>query len=396
VIEFPSTNVQIQDICLSRDGSRLFVVALDGNNSQFATATLTNPVIWSGPFTATNSKFVSLARPTSTDRLLAIKKAQGLFEINLGLTSVNPILISAFNATGLLAVNENNFVFAAFSNNAIGVESTNFDGIRRIGPQTSNFPLQGIDADDDLIHHNNTIYYTGRNPTGIRVLAGVRQVSNPTPTIISPVALPEQDPIMRLAAVRQNSDTTDVLVSFSDQSRVLRVFAAGGTFNIDDKYFIPVQLFPMAMATDTPREQMVYALNTFVNTITTIEVTRVLRSSPPNYIVDREIVADYRDAVLEAYKGLLMRLLQYLKDCFCDKFLIDCPQCTEKNKVYLGTIEIHNSEIYHICNFSKRKYVKTFRTVGYWLSVIPVANLIKKAFTVFCCTVLDDLGKKTP
>jgi hypothetical protein len=200
--------------------------------------------------------------------------------------------------------------------------------------------------------------------------------------------------VIRLAAVRQNSDIVDILLTLSDQCKVITAMHAGASLSNGKVSNIPVQLFPIAIATQTPNEGMVYVLNTLVNTMTAIEVSRVLRGTPPNYIINSNIIPDYRDEMLDAYKGLFMRLLQYLKDCFCDKFLIDCPQCTEKNKVYLGTIEIHDSEIYHICNFSKRKYVKTFRTVGYWLSVIPVANLLKKAFTVFCCAVLDDMNKK--
>jgi hypothetical protein len=29
------------------------------------------------------------------------------------------------------------------------------------------------------------------------------------------------------------------------------------------------------------------------------------------------------------------------------------------------------------------------------MSVVPVMPVLKKAFTVFCCAVLDDLGKKS-
>ena len=110
---------------------------------------------------------------------------------------------------------------------------------------------------------------------------------------------------------------------------------------------------------------MVYVLNTFVNTITAIDLNKVLRgSSPPNYVKDKEIIADYREAVLEAYKGLFLRLLQYLKDCFCDKFLIDCPQCNEKNKVYLGTIEIHDSRDLSHLQFQQTKICEDIPDCG--------------------------------
>jgi hypothetical protein len=398
-IDFPTSNVQIQDICVSRDGSRLFVVALasNGNDSVFATATLSNPVVWSGPFTSVGNKFTTLARPANTDRLLAIAKAKGLFDISFTSTAVNSVILNPFNSTGLLAVkDEGDFAFAAAASAPVGTEAANFSSIRLMNLNTGqvmNFAQTGTDEDDDLIYYSNSIYYTGKNST-TRVLAGVRQLANSTPVVLQPLTLPDPDSVMRLAAIRQNSDIVDVLITMSDQCKVLYAMHAGANLSLGKIPNIPVQLFPIAIAPNKQNEQMVYVLNTLVNTITAMEVARVLRGTPPNYMSNPNIIPDYRDAMLDAYKGLFMRLLQYLKDCFCDKFLIDCPQCTEKNKVYLGTIEIHDSEIYHICNFSKRKYVKTFRTVGYWLSVIPVANLLKKAFTVFCCAVLDDLNKK--
>jgi hypothetical protein len=372
-LEFPSANVQVQDVCVSEDGKQLFVVGLLNDDSLFATATLSSSVRWDGPFTVQNMKFVTLARPVINNRLLAIAKAKGLYDISLNASSVKETPLQSFNATGLLAV-----------------KSQNFDGIRMMDLRAQsfiNFPQTGIDADDDLLYYNDTIYYTGNTPNQ-RILAGVTRISNNTPVILQPDFFPELQTVLRLTAIRQNADITNVLVSFSDQSKVLRVIHAGSSLK-QDGIRLPTQLFPMAMATGNLKEEMVYVLNTFVNTITAIDVNRVFRGSPPNYVQNKEIIADYREAVLEAYKGLFLRLLQYLKDCFCDKFLIDCPQCNEKNKVYLGTIEIHDSQIYHICNFSKRKYVKTFRTVGYWLSVIPVSNLLKKAFTTFCCAVLD-------
>src|SRR5690606_5955728 len=39
------------------------------------------------------------------------------------------------------------------------------------------------------------------------------------------------------------------------------------------------------------------------------------------------------------------------------------------------------------CNFSRRKYVKSFPTVGYWLSVVPIWPLLRQAVKWFCCSV---------
>jgi hypothetical protein len=79
---------------------------------------------------------------------------------------------------------------------------------------------------------------------------------------------------------------------------------------------------------------------------------------------------------------------QYFKDSFCDLFLVECPECTERDKVYLGTIEIQNRQVFNISNFSKRHYAKSFRTWGYWLSAVPVLSIVKKLFARFASTTL--------
>ena len=81
------------------------------------------------------------------------------------------------------------------------------------------------------------------------------------------------------------------------------------------------------------------------------------------------------------------RFLQYLKDCFCELLLVNCPDPTGK-KVYLADIAIKDSIIYQICNFSRRKYVHTFPTVEYWMSIIPLAPIVHNLVARFCCSVI--------
>ena len=71
-------------------------------------------------------------------------------------------------------------------------------------------------------------------------------------------------------------------------------------------------------------------------------------------------------------------------------FLIDCPECTGEEKIYLGAVEIRNEKVYNICNFTKRHYVKSFPTWSYWLSTVPILPLIKRGFAEFCCSSTDD------
>jgi hypothetical protein len=78
---------------------------------------------------------------------------------------------------------------------------------------------------------------------------------------------------------------------------------------------------------------------------------------------------------------------QSLKDCFCDKFLIECPECGPNDKIYLGVVEVKGNKVWKICDFTKRHYAKSFRTWGYWLSTVPILPLLKKSFAAFCCKV---------
>ncbi|MEP6666071.1 MAG: hypothetical protein ABJA81_06455, partial [Nocardioidaceae bacterium] len=43
-----------------------------------------------------------------------------------------------------------------------------------------------------------------------------------------------------------------------------------------------------------------------------------------------------------------------------------------------------------VCNFSRRRYVKSFPTVGYWLSLVPVIPALREVVTKVCCAALQD------
>jgi len=53
-------------------------------------------------------------------------------------------------------------------------------------------------------------------------------------------------------------------------------------------------------------------------------------------------------------------------------------------------VHIDTNKVFKICNFRKRKYVKTFRTVGHWLSTVPILPAMKEALTQFCCMTIKN------
>jgi hypothetical protein len=150
-----------------------------------------------------------------------------------------------------------------------------------------------------------------------------------------------------------------------------------------------VQIYPLDIVVSANGNE-VYVLNMFSNTLSVISVPAVLNALPRPLFTDEPptTLSNYRQDILDAYADLLGKFGQFLKDCFCDQFLVDCPTCGPDDKVYLGYVEIRTEQVYNICNFTKRRYVKSFPTWEYWLSTVPILPLVKQALAKFCCTVL--------
>ena len=117
-------------------------------------------------------------------------------------------------------------------------------------------------------------------------------------------------------------------------------------------------------------QKRTYVLNYASNTISVVpsELFATGRQIPLQPLVN------YRAAVLNAFSDLLGGLLQYLKDCFCDHLLVDCPTCDDDDRVSLGCVSIRDNEVYRVCNFTRRRHVVTFPKLGYWLSIVPVRH----------------------
>ena len=119
-----------------------------------------------------------------------------------------------------------------------------------------------------------------------------------------------------------------------------------------------------------------------------IDVAAVSAAIQPGYTLEvGNTLPGYRQDMIKAFTDLASILVQSLKDKFADKFLVECPTTGRGDKLFLGSVEVRGNQVYHICNFSKRHYVKSFRTWGYWLSTVPVIPLVKRAFAVFACKI---------
>lgn len=405
-IAFPSSeNIRLQDIVLIGEGSQLVAVGIvDNVDSSFAIARIESNghLTWGSPRTIQNMRFVSLGVAQST-RLFAVARSVGLFDISgIATDDFNPDRdqVLGFNATGLLHVNTHptgSFVVFAAANRS-ETETSFFDHVLVFNPTFNNrvnqIEVQGEDATNDITTFGQRIFITSNEPEANNRILG-QYDPNEFNRIRQTTIGPNNSNRTKLAgysdANRENGQGEEyILITLSDQFKVVRVAINRDLFEVDTSFRIPVQLFPLGIAVDNQRRRG-FVLNSFANTLTSMDLSQAFQTNPaPDYTMEPpENLRLYRNEAIEAYRVLLNHFIQHLKDCFCDKYLINCPECGDDDKVYLACVEIRNGEIFHICNFTKRKYVKTFRTVEYWLSTVPVLPLIREAFSVFCCTVID-------
>lgn len=400
-LEFPGgKGALVQDVAFSSKGDKLYAAAtLDDKDTLFAIADVSGANHkWRNPSVICDVLLSTLGTLNSApEKLYAIGKGKGLFEFNPEKPPADtPAPIYAFNAVGHLVIaNAAGQAFATARDPKQTPEV--YDRVLRLdfrekgSPQPTfflgqstagaNFTLTG--EDDIAISFDNKTQksklYVVVNPapnsnsTNKRLLIfDAFNQQQPASNIDL-----EDDTAIRLA---YNPVTARLMLTYEDRYGVSILNADD---RLESKFHLPVQISPLAIAV-APNRERVYVLNVVSNTITSIPA----RGFSTNEQLDLDTLAKYRAAIFEAYTDLLGGLLQYLKDCLCDHLLVNCPQCEPDDKIYLACIQIKNNQIYRVCNFSQRKYVKSFPTVEYWLSLVPLVPVIGKAVEAFCCSVL--------
>lgn len=398
---FPAaSNANVQDIAFSPDGSEMYAVAtvIQGStvDSIFATATLTPPAAPGGAPTLTwgpasvvcDYKFVTLAtHANQPNRLYAIAAGhtaadapkRGLHRFTLPTIPLAPTPLANFNATGLLAIDSNG-IDAIAPEHSGGLITGAYDRVRKLnlqtGAQSSPWAAAGTDLYSDAVAHQGQAYLTAGNQ--------LLKFNISTLAAATPVALGSSSiSIWRLAHM---PSANALFISDANTYRI-RLFDTG-TATLHTTARIPLQIMPISLAVRSDETQA-YALNMFSNTVNVMDVATLIAGTASFTAEPPATLAAYRQQMLQAFTDLASVLGQYLKDGFCDQFLVECAACDPKiDKVYLATIHIKNNQVFNICNFSKRHYAKSFKTWGYWLSAVPILPLLKKAFAKFCCTTL--------
>jgi hypothetical protein len=332
-------------------------------------------------------KLVTLAT-TSIDptNLYGIGQGSGLYKIDLSsLTKISATLVSPqFAAVGDLRISDG-IAYATEGNTSSGVYTkvrgldiakhvdlftpisvSGRDGIA-VAPNASTLyaASEVTDQSNNVFKYVNAYNMTtGKLITSnIAVFGGAFQMENFVPTGQLLLAV-QGDYSVRLLDVATNK--------------------------VASQYLLPMQVDPEAIATDGTNT---YVLNYASNTITSITQSATLLK--PTYDTSALVkdLAAYRAKALEAFAELVGGLAQYLKDCLCDHLLVNSPTPME-NKLYLAAVRIRGKKVDKICNLTKRRYVKSFPTVGYWLSLWPVIPMMKWAIAQFCCAVIPDATAK--
>lgn len=415
---FPGdSHIVLVDIAMSPDGKQLVAVGTLNKDSYFATLDVATDK-WSESSPVTNALYGRIAfAPATPDEakklgispgvLYGSVVGTGIFEISgIGTSNFSTKMISVnpLNATGSFAITvSGGWLTFAFT---YGNPSTTFDFVAvqlftyfptKNSENGPSIPFTGTENSDDIIFYRNTLYITGTGTPAvpnIRVMGSLMTENGGAFTISMFPADPNQDIPQPSNTMRLAGFNDQMLVLYSDNSWMPRVsldnLNKGGNINFD-KASIPVQIFPSVVAVSADNSRG-YVLNSIGNTITLIDFEKVYSlSNPPDFTnYPPADIANYKKGMDEAYKQIFTHLLEFLKDAFCDQFLIDCPTCGPDDKVYLGVVHIDSNKVFKICNFRKRKYVKTFRTVGHWLSTVPILPAMKEALTQFCCMTIKN------
>jgi hypothetical protein len=413
-LQFPTPGTVVQDVAFSNDGTQLYVIAnLNNTDTAFATATVNGlQHTWSGTIVVCNKILVTLATWTSATNatMVCAIASDGLYVIDPANVSATPKPAYAFSGFGHLVVDQgSNQAYATAC--STGPNSNNvvdhFDEVIRVNlldttpaaqliyplfPQATGVAA-GDDTDDIAVVPVNQL---PNQPTGQlfvsftlrgqadKQLAIFPSTGNSPAALVSNLDLGENSTV----SMAYNQVTNFLMLTFEDSYRIKLYRPDRPSL---EEYRHPVQVQPIAM-TFQKQTSTVYVWNDISNTITVIPAAEIAPVNVDGFANAWPLstLLKYRIAVIDAFLDLIGGALQYFKDCFCDHLLVKCASCDEDDQLFLACISIRNNEVYKVCNFSKRKYVKSFPTVGYWLSLVPIVPLLHWVVEKFCCAALPE------
>jgi hypothetical protein len=409
IIEMPAAEgAEVTAVACTSDGSLLYAAAsIRGEDTILGVAQVGQTHVWEKPMIVLCDMTISeMVVASKDDGLLhAIGVGRGLFFLRPDLlreqSTPKPAPVYAFNAVGQMAVDPTTsraFATAAQVDDdepreiydAIAVLDLAVSG--ELGVEPPLLPIFDIAGAKRSGRDELALKPARDSRSATRLYVVVDGLTTDEDKAILTIDVPPgsaadlqtstQLPVEATAIALAYHPKEDVLIAAFEDSYRLQTMTEDGGKVIHAR--IPVQVQPVDILVGP--EGQVYVLNFLSTTVTAI---------PPNELVSSDerlaALATYRYQILLAFYALFGGLLQYLKDCLCHHLLVKCPECDGTEKIYLACVEIRDNAIYNICNFGKRKYVKSFPAVEYWLSLIPIVPLIKQAVAAACCSVLPNL-----
>ncbi|HYP21212.1 MAG TPA: DUF6519 domain-containing protein [Chloroflexia bacterium] len=405
----------IQDVAFSPDGQRIYVIAPTRNeeNTFFRVGDFDRRgnITWRPIVTICGTKLVTLATTradpanvyaigmtkvstTSNGTTRTEVRGKGLYRINPENVDPNMEPVKLFNSVGHLVITDDGRAFASAAlPNTEALTYRSIVGVQLPGlapifpPHGDGFPVE--EGRDDIAvatravgggNIEENIYVVTGPARGRKAIQVFDMNGRPS---APPVSVP--DTTIRL---QPYAPTNSLLMTWEDDYSVRLIDMQ--THQLVRDYLLPMQVNPIAIAADQETQRM-FALNYLSNTMT-VANGAVLR---PAFRFPLAALAAYRKQAVEAFADLTAAFLQYLKDCLCEHFLVNCPECTGDEKLYLGCVSIRANQVYKICNFTGRKTVGSFPTWGYWLSLVPIIPLLHRVIEEFCCLVLPDIFRYT-
>ena len=386
----------VRDVAFSADGGTIYMIAQAPNadNTLFRAGVIHDQggVTWGNLETICGVQLVTLAT-TKADlkTVYALGLSKGLYAINPDAVDPNLAPRTPFTARGHLVITDDGMAYATSANGpAASLPAPNYDTFVHFParmPSDAPGVQFGLVGGDDIAATGTAgagTVYVVVGTGGARELRAydAASIAAGKATFV-PQPLPDAGAI-HLAPFAPNNV---LLVSLEDESAIELVDM--GTHQLVNQPPLPTQIAPLSLAVNEAGT-FAYALNYWSNSITVLPAD-VLSSK---FSFPYAALLEYRREAIMAFRDLLAGFLQYLKDCICDHLLVKCPTCDEDDKLYLACISIRNGAVYKVCNFSKRRYVKSFPTIGYWASILPVIPLLHQRLEEFCCMILPEFFSK--
>jgi hypothetical protein len=402
-VAFPIPGAEVQDVAFSPSGHEIYAIAWTGSaGSAFASGVIDdqNVVRWSvaPPYSIPDLRLATMVSDPNNG-LFAAAIGKGIYQISATATPSHKV-VQSHGATGHLVAGRigNKTVLYAGENrqapgatvftSVLGFELP--DGRRRYFrlPQTSDQP--GVGRDDVAVVPSERGQYDelyaiidGAGTTKRLVIWDPSDPEAFQDAGIPPAVEPLDLGHSAASRIAHSKSGKWSMITYLD-SFVGKVYRRGSNSLGDEIH--PLQIAPAAIAT-TSKGEAFHVLNLMSSTITVVPA-----AAGPSSTVDVVKLETYRRKALAAYMKMIGRVAQYLKDCLCQRLLIECP--TGAGKVYLADVSFKDGKVYQICNFGRRKYVHSFPTVEYWMSLVPIVALLKEQVEKLCCGVITGFFDK--